>query len=519
MESSELPPSTSLPARIGLFLGPALALVIGVGPYVSDWPGVPQSWSAALTLDAANPQLNAMAAVTALMACWWLTEAIPMAATALVPLVLFPLLGIMPGKEVAAAYGHYLVYLFLGGFIVALTIEESGLHRRVALTIVSAMGDNPRRIVAGFMLATALLSMWLSNTATTMMMLPIAVSILIQADRGDGDTRRRHNLGVALMLGIAYAASIGGVATLIGTPTNLAFAGAYAKSFPNEAAIGFVPWMVLVTPFSLVFLVVIWLMLVMWLVPVGSEPLLGGKNVVVNELRELGKITRVELRTALVFFFTASLWILREPVPGYGWAPLLLGENATMVNDGTSAVLMAVLCFAIPSGGKPGEKLLHWKATTRLPWGILLLISGGFALAAGMKASKLDAFLGGYLANAIAPLPSAGQAALSAFGMTWLTELTSNVAAVQMISPVLAETAKTLEVPPLILMIPATLAASCAFMLPVATPPNAIVYSSGRVRMRDMIKTGIWLNLLSVFFIVAAVWLLGRLAFGPAAAF
>jgi sodium-dependent dicarboxylate transporter 2/3/5 len=524
--SNEEHAQRNLASRIGLVLGPALALVLWAGPqlYTALPDGVIKSWAKLLLLDTANPQLNAMAAVAALMAVWWLTEAVHMAATALVPLVLFPLLGVMPGKDTAAVYGHELVFLFLGGFLLALAIEESGLHRRIALLIVAGMGDHPRRIVAGFMLATGLLSMWISNTATALLMLPIGASILAQADRAGGDTLQRRNLGVTLMLGIAYASSIGGIATLIGTPPNLAFKAVYEGAFPELPIIGFFQWMVLAVPFSLVFLLVAWLLMVRVIFPLGSQPLMGGGDVVRGELRKLGPVSRDEVLMAVIFSITAVLWITREPWEPddpseiTGWGKLLLGEHAKWANDAIPALLMAVLCFIIPSKSAPGRALLTWDATRRLPWGILLLFGGGLALAEGMKASRLDAFLGNHLAAGIAPLPNVGKAALIAFGMTWLTELTSNLATVQMITPVLASTAKTLDVPPLVLMIPATLSASCAFMLPVATPPNAIVYSSGRVRMGDMIKAGIWLNLVGIVLVVLAVWLLGWRAFGPAAA-
>jgi sodium-dependent dicarboxylate transporter 2/3/5 len=501
-----------------LVIGPVLAGALWLPTVTST------AWANGLLLDASRPELNAMAAVTALMAVWWLTEAVPMAATALLPLVLFPLWGILPGKETAAAYGHELVFLFLGGFLIALAVEESGLHRRIALLIVAAMGDQPRRIVAGFMLATALLSMWISNTAATLLMLPIGASILAQADRSGTDAARRRNLGVALMLGIAYASSIGGVGTLVGTPPNIAFKAIFESEFPDAPAISFFGWMVLAVPFSFTFLVLAWLLMVRVVFPLGHKPLLGGGDLIRNELLKLGPVSRAEASMAVIFAATALLWILREPWEGFGWGPWLLGEHKSWANDGTSALLMATLCFAIPSGtaiaGTQRVKpLLTWDATKRLPWGILLLFGGGLALAAGMQSTGLDAYLGERLADAIAGLPNLGKAAALAFGMTWLTELTSNLASVQMLMPVLAETARTLDVPPLVLMIPATLSASCAFMLPVATPPNAIVYSSGRVRMADMIKAGVVLNLTGVVLVVLAVWLLGRLAFGAAAAF
>jgi len=510
----------SLVSRIGLWVGPLLALVLWAGPQLSGWTsGVfPQRLSAALTLDPEKLALNAMAAVAALMAVWWLTEAIPMAATALVPLALYPLLGVMSAEKVAPEYGKHLVFLFLGGFLVALAIEESGLHRRIALHIVAAMGDNPRRIVAGFMVATAVLSMWISNTATTLMMLPIGASILVQADRAGVEEQHRRRLGVNIMLGIAYAASIGGVGTLIGTPPNLAFKAIYEQDMPDQPKIEFFQWMVMAVPFSAVFLLAAWLLLVRVIFPLGARPLLGGSDVGRQELQKLGRLSKAEVRMAIIFFITAMLWILREPMPGFGWGPLLLGDNSGLVKDSTSAVLMAIVCFIVPSGAEQGGALLHWETTRRLPWGILLLFGGGLALAAGMHETGLDAYLGARLADTIAPLPGAGKAALIAFGMTWLTELTSNLASVQMLIPVLSKASLDLDTPPLVLMIPATLSASCAFMLPVATPPNAIVYGSGRVQMRDMIKAGVVLNLVGIVLVVVTVWLLGRLVFGAAAA-
>ncbi len=518
-------------ARTGLVAGPLFALSVLLAP---RW-----GWSLdpSLSADAAQ-QLHAMAAVAALMAVWWLTEAVPMAVTALMPLVLFPLLGIMKAKEVAPNYGAPIIFLFLGGFLVALAVEESGLHRRVALWTVSAMGDRPGQTVFGFMLGTALLSMWISNTATVMLMLPIALSVLTQADKqgadkqgadkqgGDkqgGDADRRRRFGVALLLGIAYAASIGGMGTLIGTPPNLAFKTIYDALFSNHASpalpeISFFRWMLMAMPLSLLFLVLAWFLLTRFIYPVGRSSLLGGRDVIGRQLRGLGRMSPGEKRTGLVFLVTGALWVLREPMKGFGWSPWL-GLEKGYVDDGTVAIFMAVMCFIIPSGAKSGEALLKWNVTRRVPWGILILFGGGLALAGGMQQTGLDVFLGRQLAAVLGRLPNWGQMAVTALGVTSLTELTSNLASVNMISPVLARAAGQLDVPPLMLMLPATLAASCAFMLPVATPPNAIVYGSGRLRIFDMIKAGLWLNLIGVVLVVLAVALFGVLAFGRAAIF
>ena len=503
-------PANPLVARIGLAAGPVLAVMVGSGP----WWGFTLDASLA---PAGQQQLNSMAAVAVLMAVWWLTEAVPMAVTALMPLVYFPTLGIMPAKAIAAEYGHPVIFLFLGGFLIALAVEESGLHRRVALWIVSIMGDQPRRVVFGFMLGTAVLSMWISNTATVMLMLPIAVSVLAQSDAQGGDPNEQRKFNVALLLGIAYAASIGGMGTLIGTPPNVAFRAIYGNEFPvHDAAtpeISFFRWMLMALPFALIFLVVAWWLLtrVIFRLPDGS--LLGGRDVIGEQRRELGPVSKAEFRTAVVFVITALLWVFREPLTGTGL------YRGGYVKDGTVAMLMAVMCFIIPSGSKPNAALLEWQSVRRVPWGLLILFGGGLALARGMEYTGLDVYLGQRLAVTLRSLPDVGKMAVTALGMTSLTELTSNTASVNMISPVLARSAQDLQVPPLMLMLPATLAASCAFMLPVATPPNAIVYGSGRLRIYDMIKAGLWLNLIGVVLVVLAVLVFGVLAFGKAAIF
>jgi sodium-dependent dicarboxylate transporter 2/3/5 len=445
-----------------------------------------------------------------------------MAATALLPLVYFPTLNIMPAKDVAAEYGDPVIFLFLGGFLIALAVEQSGLHRRVALWIVSFMGDRPHRLVFGFMLGTALLSMWISNTATVMLMLPIAVSVLAQADSQGDEPDRQRRFGVVLLLGIAYAASIGGMGTLIGTPPNVAFKAIYDDEFPSHDAvapeISFFRWMVMAVPFSLLFLVVAWLLLTRVIFPVPGASLLGGRDVIGEQLRGLGRMTKAEFRTAIVFLVTGLLWVFREPLPGLGWSACLQFEEG-YVKDGTVAMLMALMCFIIPSGTRPDAALLEWKSVRRVPWGLLILFGGGLALARGMEHTGLDEYLGRQLAGVLQSLPDVGKMAATASGMTSLTELTSNTASVNMISPVLARAAQRLQVPPLMLMLPATLAASCAFMLPVATPPNAIVYGSGRLRIYDMIKAGLWLNVVGVVLVVFTVTVLGVWAFGKAAVF
>ncbi|MCA9248671.1 MAG: SLC13/DASS family transporter [Planctomycetales bacterium] len=491
---------TSWPRRLGLVAGPVFAVLLIFGPQFG--------WS----LDAERPQLNAMAAILVWMALWWITEAIPIAATALLPLVLFPLLRIPPGGQIALNYANPLIFLFFGGFLLALAVEDSGLHRRIALMIIVAVGDNPRRVVLGFMIATATLSMWISNTATTMLLLPIAMSVLAQAEREATDARRVRRFGVCLMLGLAYGASIGGVATLIGTPPNIAFQGMFEKLYPEATPISFFAWMKMALPFSICFLFVAWALLTYVVQRLGGESFLGGRDLIAGQLRALGPMSAAEWRMLVIFGTTALLWITREPVAGWGWSPALrldqTADGTKLANDGTVAMAMALLCFLVPAQGAGGKKLLDWEATSRLPWGILFLFGGGLALAAGMTSTGLSEYLGRALAARMASMSMVGMMLATTFGMTFLTEVTSNLASVNMLLPILAGSADALGVAPQTLMIPATLAASSAFMLPVATPPNAIVYGSGKLRMADMIQAGLWLNLIGALLVVAFVFLL-----------
>jgi len=484
---------------VGLFVGPAVALLLVCGRQTG------------VVLDAEHPELNAMAAVTALMAIWWVTEALPLAATALLPLVLFPVLSILPTQQVAAAYGDRMIFLFLGGFIIALGVERSGLHRRVALAIVAAVGDSPRRVVLGFMIATAALSMWISNTATTLLLLPIATSVLTQAGaRGESDEVRRF--GIALLLGIAYAASIGGFATLIGTPPNLAMAAIFQSTFPDAPSITFGGWMLMALPLSMAYLALAWLVLTFVAFPTGRQRLLGGGQVIAAARRDLGPITAAEIRMATIVAVTAALWVFRRPVDGWGWSHWLgwdVPGQLPAVDDANIAVLMALVCFIVPSRGLRGEPLMNWQTAARLPWGILLLFGGGLALARGLAATGLDVYLGNWFGGRLIGTSDLAMVAGTATAMTFFTELTSNLASVNMSLPILARVAQTVECDPRLIMIPATIAASCAFMLPVATPPNAIVFGSGKLEVGHMLKAGIWLNLLGVGLIALFVYLLG----------
>lgn len=485
-----------LKERAGLLAGPLLAAAILFGTDLV--PG--------------QPVVTRAAAVAVWMAVWWITEAIPIPATALLPVALFPPLGVMNGSAVAATYFNNVIFLFIGGFIMALAMERWNLHRRIALRIVLWMGVGQRRLLLGFMLATAFLSMWISNTACAMMMVPIALAVIHRFKEATG-TAGTTRMGVGLLIGIAYAASIGGLATLIGTPPNLAFTRIFAITFPAAPAVTFARWLAFGLPAAAVLLAVAWLVL--------SQLFMRGDAVTVDrasiadEYRALGK-PRYEERVVFVcFVLLALLWLFRSdidagPVHVPGWAGLLPGAH--FIDDGTVAIAVALLLFLWPARTAPGQRLMNWETAGRLHWGIVILFGGGFALAAGFESSGLSTWVAERMSG-LAGLPPLLMVAAACFLLTFLTELTSNTATTQMVLPLLAALALAIEVNPLLLMIPATLSASCAFMLPVATPPNAIIFGSGEVRMADMMRAGIIMNLLGVVFITALMYLLGLQVF------
>ncbi|RMG06425.1 MAG: SLC13/DASS family transporter [Planctomycetota bacterium] len=462
-----------------------------------------------------DPRIGRMAGVAAWMAAWWVTEAVPIPATALLPLVLMPALGIAPVKEVGPNYGRSVIFLFLGGFLLALALQASGVHRRVALWILAAVGDRPRRLVLGFMLASASLSMWISNTATVMVLLPIALSVLAACpDRGGGAGRRRF--GVAVMLGVAYAADIGGMATPVGTPPNLAYVRQLTLLFPTAPAPSFGEWMLLGLPLAAAFLGGGWLLLTRVALPLGSGALLGEGDAVAALRAELGPLRRDEVMSAGMFGLTALLWMTRGSARVPGWSRLGLFEPG-YVDDACVAVATALLCFLIPSRDRPGERLLEWRMAREVPWGMLLLFGGGFALASGFKSSGLSAYVGRGLAE-LEGVPPLAVVFLVSSVLTLLTELTSNTATTEMVLPILGAAGVALRADPRLLMLPATLSASCAFMMPVASPTQAIVFASGWVSMKDMVRAGIWFNLLGVLLVTFFFWLLAGPAMGIDAA-
>jgi sodium-dependent dicarboxylate transporter 2/3/5 len=465
-------------------------------------------------LSPGRPEVTRTAAVAVLMAVWWITEAIPLAATSLLPVVLFPAFGVMSGKTVAGLYFNHIIFLFIGGFMVALAMERWKLHRRIALRILLWVGVRPSRMLLGFMLATAFLSMWISNTATTMMMVPIAMATTVKLEERFGEDRvRRYATG--LFLGIAYAASIGGIATLVGTPPNLSFARIIGICFPAAPDVSFASWLVFALPVSVVLLASAWVVLSL-LFCRGADVCRVELDPFTAEYQRLGPMTYEEKVVLADFALLALLWVFRADIQVGdftlpGWSRLF--PNADFLNDGTVSVGMALLLFLLPAGRGRGERIMDWETAGRLPWNIVLLFGGGFALASGFKESGLSLWIGSQLEGVsfLPPLLIVGAVCLL---VTFLTELTSNTATAEMLLPVLAALGVAVKLNPLLLMIPGTLSCSCAFMLPVATPPNAIVFGTQRLRIADMARVGIILNLLGVACITAAAFLLLGPSFG-----
>ncbi len=462
------------------------------------------------------PQACATAGVVLLMACFWISQCLPIPVTSLLPIVLFPVLGIASSGATVKYYADNNIYLFMGGFIIALAIEKWNLHRRIALGITAILGDSPGRIVLGFMCGTAFMSMWISNTATAMIMLPIGLAVISHINEIGGP---RRNFPIALMLGIAYGASLGGIATPIGTPPNILFLGVFEKSFPNAPIISFFDWIKVFFPLSVILIPIAWLILVKLVFPSKKQTGIG-KEVIRGELRKLGPMGTAEKRVLIVFVITALLWIFRNDiVTGLftipGWSRIL--PDSKFVHDATVAIAMAIVLFFIPAGkNHPKQALMDWQTALKLPWGILLLFGGGFAIAGGFTVSGLDQQIGLALRPYLVFHPLVIVLIVCLF-LTFLTELTSNTATTAALLPIMKGAAVALSLNPLLLMIPATISASMAFMLPVATPPNAIVFSSGRIKMSDMVKVGLILNIVIAFIIACFVYFIVLPAWGYSA--
>jgi sodium-dependent dicarboxylate transporter 2/3/5 len=453
------------------------------------------------------------AAIAVLMAVWWITECLPIGATALVPLALYPLLSIMNAADTARRYADPTIFLFMGGFMIALAMQKWGLHKRLALFVIAAVGGGPRRMLGGFLFATAFISMWVSNTATAMMMLPIAMAVVQQLsfpDEGGGAKRYR----MAVMLSIAYASSIGGVATLIGTPPNMIFAGQARALLPEMPEVSFLQWFSFAFPLAFGFLLIAWAYLA-FIVARGVPRAAADKQWVIGQLRALGPWSKGEAGVMAVFVLTALAWITRESVtigsfvlPG--WADVLQLEG---VHDGTVAIIAGLLLFLTPVDLAKGDFLLDWEWAKKLPWEILLLFGGGFALAESFQVTGLASWIGGGF-HFLQHLPRVWLILILCLATTFLSELMSNTAQTTMMMPVLAAASATLGFHPYLLMVPATIACSMAFMMPVGTPPNAVVFGSGQVTIPQMAKAGFALNILGALWIVLMTFVLMGPVFG-----
>lgn len=437
-------------------------------------------------------------ASTLWIATWWITEAIPIPVTSLLPLVLFPLTNSMKAVDVGKSYGDPIIFLYLGGFIIAVAIEKWGLHRRIALNTILRTGTDSRYIILGFMLATAFISMWISNTATAVMMLPIGTAIISQLSTDQSP----KEFSKALMLSIAYAASIGGMATLIGTPTNLVFAGIVRETYQTE--ITFMQWMSIGVPVSIILLVISWIYLTRFGFKLEKNSVMGGREEIRNMLRSLGKVTFEEKAVGIVFSLTALCWMLRS---------VILTKWLPGIDDSVIAIAGAMLLFLIPSRNVRGTMLIDWKAAVNIPWGIILLFGGGLAIASGFQSTGLASWIGGQL-TLLQGIPALLLIVILISSVTLLSEIASNVATAAMILPILVALALAIGIHPYILMVAATLAASCGFMLPVATPPNAVVFSSGYLTIRDMMKAGFWMDIICIVVVSLYVYFFLELLLG-----
>ncbi|WP_404454376.1 DASS family sodium-coupled anion symporter [Virgibacillus necropolis] len=477
---------------VGLFLGPILFI---------------------LTLTVFSPEGlssdgRAILASTIWIAVWWMTEAIPIPATSLLPIILFPLTGGLDVEATTSSYGDDTIFLFMGGFMIALAMEKWNLHKRIALTIIEIIGTNTERIILGFMVATGFLSMWISNTATAMMMVPIGLAIIYQVSEAlkDDDSidtsKENFGFGKALMLGIAYSASLGGIGTLIGTPPNTILAGTIDKIYGIE--LSFAKWMLFGVPIAWIFIIIAWFYLVKIAYPLKVKALPGGKKVIHSEKKKLGAPSFEEKAVFVIFILAALAWILRSFVLE------AINEN---INDAVIGLTASLILFIIPSINKKGDHLLDWNTAVKLPWGILLLFGGGLAIASGFVESGLSEWIGNQL-TALQGVSTFVVILVVAALVIFLTEITSNTATASMMYPIMASLALALNIHPYSVMIAAGVAASCAFMLPVATPPNAVVFGSGYLRIPDMARAGFALNIVGIIIVTLAIYFYLPVAWG-----
>lgn len=455
-----------------------------------------------LEAEGLSKEANAVLASTLWIAIWWIFEVIPISVTALLPIILFPLTGALEIGETTSSYGHKYVFLYLGGFLLAIAIEKWKLHKRIALTVILLVGTGISRIILGFMAATALMSMWISNTATSVMMLPIGMAIISQIkDHPNTEEDETSMFGKALMLAIAYSASIGGIATLIGTPPNLVLAGVVEELYGIE--ITFTQWMKFGLPLSFILLIICWYYLTKIAFKFKFDEFPGGKKEIQKQLQALGKISYEEKLVLSVFILTALMWITRS---------FFLVKFIPQIDDTIIAMFSGIILFLLPS--KDGKSsLISWEDAIKIPWGIILLFGGGLALAAAFQSSGLSVWIAGQL-TLLTGIKLIFILLIIITAVNFLTEITSNLATTAMLLPVLAPMAISLEVHPYLLLVSATVAASCAFMLPVATPPNAVVFGSGYLRIPDMVNKGIWMNLISILLVLLFVYFLLPIVWG-----
>ncbi len=472
--------------RIGLITGPLIFLIM---LFITPPEGMSVS-------------AMRVAAITVLMAVWWITEAVPIPATSLLPILLYPLLGVVKVGDVTAKYADPTIYLFIGGFFVAVTMERWNLHRRIALHTIRLVGTSPSKMTLGFMIATAFISMWVSNTATAMMMVPIGLAVIAQVtgisakQLLDGSVGvQQQNFGKGLMLAIAYAASIGGVATIIGTPPNTIMVAMLNETYGQT--ITFAQWMVFGLPMVIIMLGLTWFIIVKLLFNTGDLQLSKGKDVIAYEIEKMGKITREELIVLIVFLIVGILWVITPTLKNY--IPVL--EN---VNDTVIAMFGTILLFVIPADWKRGIFILDWKTSVKIPWDIVLLFGGGIAVASGFEKSGLAKYVAEQL-QGLQGLDMIVFILIVTLLVVFLTEITSNTATATLLVPIMGASAVALSIHPYATIIPACVAASFAFMLPVATPPNAVVFGSGAIRISDMAKAGLWLNLAGTILIVVFI--------------
>ncbi|WP_269412481.1 SLC13 family permease [Lentibacillus daqui] len=491
-KSGEQPPKPYSRAQmVGLILGPALFILTMLF----------------FQPEGLSPEGKAVLAATLWTATWWITEAIPIPATSLLPLILIPVTGAMDGADVASAYGNDIIFLFLGGFFIATAMEKWDLHKRIALFIISVIGTSIQRILLGFMAATGFISMWVSNTAAVMMMVPMGLAIIAQVAnvlKGDPGEKELPKFEKSLIFGIGYAGTIGGLGTLIGTPPNIILAGQLDQLFGVKLSFG--TWMLFAVPVVVFMIFFTWIYLSKIAFKTSIKHLPGGKELIQNERGKLGKISYEEKMVGAVFLFAAFMWISRDFLWTEGGIVEIPG-----ISDGMIAVLAAILLFSIPARAE--SRILSWKDSRDIPWGVLLLFGGGLAIAAGFTQTGLSDWLGKQLTvlDGLHLLIIISAATLL---IMMLTEITSNTATATMILPVVAALAVALNIHPFALMIPCAMASNCAFMLPVGTPPNAIIFGTGKLKIIEMVKSGFWVNIVGTIIIIAAVYFLVPIVWG-----